>query len=728
MLRCHRLVLLLAAGLLTGPAATSQTRALDSLRRLVASHPQADTTRVRRLQALAVEVSKLQPAEAITLTKQALALARRIADPVGEGLALLRLGTLYRRQADYNPALRYTQQAKALFTRRADRAGLSNVYMQLSLIYMVQGSPVPAMQAALKGLHLAEQVHDQQAQVRLRVTLGNIYNQLGDYRSAVLVLQLALRDADQIGDERAVASALNVLGNSYQQQHRYQPALASYQRAIALNRKLGDSKSEAIDEIDVAELYEEQGRQALALQHGQRARQLARTGNDVFSLPAAELILARVYLALNQPDSAIALARHGLQLSQQHRNNENIRNASEVLARAYSARGDSARAFKYLGLHVAYKDTLSGEEVQRQTSALRYGFELDKKQQQIALLTKTRQLQAQKSARQRQQLYALLAGLGGLLVVAALLWRNVVLKQRTNRQLNEHNEQIARQRDNLDRTLHQLQAAQRQLVQREKMASLGELTAGVAHEIQNPLNFVNNFAELSGELLAELRQELDTEPLPPARRATISALLQDLDGMQQKIATHGHRADSIVKGMLEHSRASTGQRRPTDLNALVEEYLRLSYHGLRAKNKSFNALITTHLDPGMGTVEVVPQDLSRVLLNLFTNAFYAVTEKQQHVGSSYQPQVKVYTCRYLNEAEIRIHDNGLGISSDIIDKVFQPFFTTKPPGAGTGLGLSLSYDIVTQVHGGTLTVNTQEGEFAEFVVRLPLHNSSNWAK
>lgn len=724
MLRYRRLVLLLATGLLAGPGVAGASPALDSLRRLVASHPQADTTRVRRLQALALEIGKQQPAEAIVLTKRALTLARRIADPVGEGQALLRLGTLYRRQADYAPALLYTEQAQALFTRRADRAGLSNVYMQLSLIYMVQGSPVPAMQAALKGLHLAEQVHDQQAQVRLRVTLGNIYNQLGDYRSAVLVLQTALRDAGQIGDERAVASALNVLGNSYQQLQRYRSALASYQRAIALNRRLGDSKSEAIDEIDVAELYEEQGRHQQALQHGHRARQLTRIGNDVFSLPAAELILARVYLALNQPDSAIVLARHGLQLSQQHRNNENIRNASDVLARAYAARNDSARAFNYLRLYVAYKDTLSGKEVQLQTSSLRYGFELDKKQQQIALLTKTRQLQAQKSARQRQQLYALLAGLGGLLVLASLLWRNVLLKQRANRQLNERNDQIAQQRDNLDQTLHQLQATQSQLVQREKMASLGELTAGVAHEIQNPLNFINNFAEVSGELLAELRQELDTEPLPAARRATLSALLQDLGGMQEKIVAHGHRADSIVKGMLEHSRVSTGQRRPTDLNALVDEYLRLSYHGLRAKNKRLNAQIVTHLDPHMGTVDVVPQDLSRVLLNLFTNAFYAVAEKQQRQPASYQPEVKVTTRRRANEVEIRVHDNGMGIAPSLTNKVFQPFFTTKPPGEGTGLGLSLSYDVVTRVHGGTLAVDTREGDFAEFIVRLPLDMDS----
>ncbi|AII52127.1 hypothetical protein N008_09070 [Hymenobacter sp. APR13] len=712
--------MLLAIWLLPAGAVLAPSRALDSLRQVVATHPQADTTRVRSLQALATEVGKQQPVEAIALTKQALALARQIADPVGEGQALLRLGTLYRRQADYTPALQYTEQARRLFTRRADLAGLSNVYMQLSLIYMVQGSPVPAVQAALKGLHLAEQVGDPQAQVRLRATLGNIYHQVGDYHSAVLVLQTALRDARKIGDERAIASALNVLGNSYQQQQRYQLALASYQQAIALNRKLGDSKSETIDEIDVAELYEEQGRYALALLHGQRARQLTRTGNDMFSLPAAELILARVYLALSQPDSAIALARHGLQLSQQHRNNENIRNASDVLARAYSARHDSARAFQYLQLFVAYKDTLSGEEVQRQTSALRYGFELDKKQQQIALLTKTRQLQAQKSARQRQQLYALLAGLGGLLVLASLLWRNIVLKQRANRQLNERNDQIAQQRDNLDQALHQLQATQSQLVQREKMASLGELTAGVAHEIQNPLNFVNNFAEVSGELLAELRQELDAEPLLAARRAVLSALLQDLDGMQQKIAEHGHRADSIVKGMLEHSRASTGQRRPTDLNALVDEYLRLSYHGLRAKNKNFNVLITTHLDPHMGLVEVVPQDLSRVLLNLFTNAFYAVAEKQRNVARPYQPEVRVCTRRHTSEVEIRVRDNGTGIAAALTDKVFQPFFTTKPPGEGTGLGLSLSYDMVTRVHGGTLSVDTQEGEFTEFIIRLPL--------
>lgn len=270
-------------------------------------------------------------------------------------------------------------------------------------------------------------------------------------------------------------------------------------------------------------------------------------------------------------------------------------------------------------------------------------------------------------------------------------------------------------RTELRQSLDTLRTTQTQLIQSEKMASLGELTAGIAHEIQNPLNFVNNFSDVSVELLDELREEQD---------ATIrDELLTDLKQNLHKISHHGGRASSIVKGMLEHSRTSTGQREPTDLNALADEYLRLAYHGLRAKDKTFNAQFSTDLDASLGLVSVVPQDLGRVLLNLFTNAFYAVQQRQKQSGSatspSYQPTVRVETRCADGQAQIQIIDNGTGIPESAKQKIFQPFFTTKPTGEGTGLGLSLAYDIVTKGHGGTLTVESREGEGAEFIIKLP---------
>ena len=265
------------------------------------------------------------------------------------------------------------------------------------------------------------------------------------------------------------------------------------------------------------------------------------------------------------------------------------------------------------------------------------------------------------------------------------------------------------------RTLIALRQTQRQLIQSEKMASLGELTAGIAHEIQNPLNFVNNFSEVNIELLEELDGELKRGEIEEALDIS-SNIKQNLE----KIGFHGKRADGIVKGMLQHSRASSGKKEPTDINALADEYLRLAYHGLRAKDKSFNSEIITYFDEGLPKVDTIPQDIGRVLLNLFTNAFYAVQQKQKTGKGNYQPAVELTTAAKEGFIEIRVRDNGTGIPEHIKDKIMQPFFTTKPTGEGTGLGLSMSYDIIVKGHSGKIDIDTKEGEFTEFTIKLPI--------
>jgi signal transduction histidine kinase len=274
----------------------------------------------------------------------------------------------------------------------------------------------------------------------------------------------------------------------------------------------------------------------------------------------------------------------------------------------------------------------------------------------------------------------------------------------------------------LKTSLENLKATQNQLIQKEKLASLGELTAGIAHEIQNPLNFVNNFSELSVELIEEL------SPLTP-RGGIEEELLSDITQNLEKINHHGKRASSIVKGMLEHSRASTGERQLTDINALCDEYLRLSYHGMRAKDKTFNSDFKTDFDENLPKIKVIPQDLGRVLLNLINNAFYAVNQKHQdlttfeklsNLNDKFTPSVFLTTKLIDNQIIISIKDNGNGIPKENLAKIFQPFFTTKPTGEGTGLGLSLSYDIITKGHGGTLEVISKEGEGSTFVIKLPI--------
>ena len=276
-------------------------------------------------------------------------------------------------------------------------------------------------------------------------------------------------------------------------------------------------------------------------------------------------------------------------------------------------------------------------------------------------------------------------------------------------------QKLKEEKQRAEDALSNLQAAQKQLVQSEKMASLGELTAGIAHEIQNPLNFVNNFSEVSKELLDEMREELKK-----GNQEDAMEIMNDVIQNLEKINHHGKRADGIVKGMLQHSRSSSSTKESTDINALCDEYLRLSYHGLRAKDKSFNATMKTNFDNSIGNINIIPQDIGRVVLNLLTNAFYVVDEKKRSGIENFEPTVSISTKNVNDKVEIKVTDNGNGIPQKVLDKIFQPFFTTKPTGKGTGLGLSMSYDIVTKGHGGDLSVETVENEGSTFTISLPI--------
>jgi two-component system NtrC family sensor kinase len=287
-----------------------------------------------------------------------------------------------------------------------------------------------------------------------------------------------------------------------------------------------------------------------------------------------------------------------------------------------------------------------------------------------------------------------------------------MLKEKLEIQVAERTAELLSQKDELQIALDELKSTQSQLIQSEKMASLGELTAGIAHEIQNPLNFVNNFSEVSNELIDEMKEEFKKGDVEEGF-AIADYIKLNLD----KINHHGKRADAIVKGMLQHSRSSSGVKEPTDINALADEYLRLAYHGLRAKDKSFNATLVTNYDETIGNIDIIPQDMGRVILNLITNAFYAVNEKKKQIADDYEPNVSVSTLKISNIVQISVKDNGNGIPQTALDKIFQPFFTTKPAGQGTGLGLSLAYDIV-KAHGGELLVTTEQGDGTMFTIQL----------
>jgi two-component system NtrC family sensor kinase len=448
------LALLVVFGLLHWHSFAAQPRVADSLRTLLREHNALDTMRVRRMQALSTELLISDLPQAASLLREALVLSQHLGYSRGVGSALISLGTVARLQANYPLARRYTQQAKSLFIRRADWEGLAQTSLQLSLIESVPGNNlVAALRAALQGIAYAEKTTDRATQTQLQFALGSIYVQLGNYSDALPVLQATLRSGQTIGDQYVVAATLSLLGDTYKRLKNWPKSLTYFRRSAQLNRKLGDLKSATTDETNVAELYAQQGNYAQALAHARTARALVQANRDEYNRPGAELAIARAYLGLQQPDSVLTLAQRGFTLSQQAHDNLNLYSASDILAQTYARLDSFKQAFHYQSLAIGYRDSLSGEETQRKSSALRYGYELDKKQSQIALLTQARQLQ-------RQQLVGLLAGLAGTVLVLGLLGRNIYLKQRANRELNVKNEHIAEQRDELNRASRNSKSAQ----------------------------------------------------------------------------------------------------------------------------------------------------------------------------------------------------------------------------------------------------------------------------
>jgi signal transduction histidine kinase len=430
-----------------------------------------------------------------------------------------------------------------------------------------------------------------------------------------------------------------------------------------------------------------------AIQILHRAIRLSTQENDYYAITESCKFLSKIYFELQKTDSAIYYAKVALDAATLiNRKTEMIRDA-DLLAMLYE-KSNIEEAFRYLKIANDLKETLYGP----------------KTVQELQKMLMEEQIQQQKAEQERSHYeervkqYIFLSAILVLAVIAYILYRNNQQKKKANIKLEV--------------TLSNLKSTQSQLIQSEKMASLGELTAGIAHEIQNPLNFVNNFSEVNTELISELEQE--------AARGNfdeVKVIVKDIKENETKINLHGKRADAIVKGMLQHSRSSSGQKELTDINALCDEYLRLTYHGLRAKDKSFNAKIETDFDSSLEKINVVPQDIGRVVLNLINNAFYAVSEKSKQQANNYEPTVTVSTQNTGSNVLISVKDNGSGIPDSIKEKIFQPFFTTKPTGQGTGLGLSLSYDIVKS-HRGELKIESKHGIGSVFIMSLPGGNKS----
>ena len=458
--------------------------------------------------------------------------------------------------------------------------------------------------------------------------------------------------------------------------------------------------------LGLAEICLKRGDKIQALQYAHQAVNAATINNTLSELRNSYKYLTDYYLQLRQPDSSIYYSVKTLHVANII-GSKNLGDIYENLYKSYRLKNNRDSIYKYQTLALTAQDSTYQSTIKSLADFQKLSFSEKLKSQ--ALETEKEAIQT------RIRVYVLLTVVGVLLLLSIIFYRNYRQKQKANHLLHGQKEQIENQRDNLGKALQELKNTQSQLVQREKMASLGELTAGIAHEIQNPLNFVNNFSEVSTELLDEMDVELDKGDIAEAK-----SIAADLKQNLEKINHHGKRADFIVKGMLQHSRTSTGERELTNINTLADEFLKLSYHGLRAKDKNFNAELITNFDEKLPKVNIAAQDIGRVLLNLFNNAFYAVNEKKKTAGDDYKPEVTVSTSSTSKEIQIKVKDNGNGIPDAIKDKIMQPFFTTKPTGEGTGLGLSLSYDIVVKGQGGSIEVDTKEREFTGITVKLPI--------
>ena len=584
----------------------------------------------------------------------------------------------------------YARKALALARRIGYRHGEGEALNRLGAA-LRESNLARALELFQESLRIAQTTRDRALEAQNLRSIGIIYVYLRDKRQGLAYYFRALKLGEQLRDENRVVIELSNIGLAYDLFGQLDSSRLFQERAYALARRLHTPTNYIL--YGLGNVARKEGKIAQAGQFYRASIAESRKVNHLRSSNFAYVGLATLYQQLGRLDSSNYFARLGCQAAGTNGFLRGVLNASTLLTQNFKARGPADSALKYQSLMLVMKDTLFGQEKVMRLQSLNY------REQQRAQAAAA----SQAALKTRYRTYGLLAGVLMLMALALLLAR--------------HARQQERAREALEQSLADLKTAQDQLVQREKMAFLGELTAGIAHELQNPLNFMKNFAEVSTDLVDDMKGEARGG----GRAAGLEAeILVGLKQNLQQISEHGQRATSIIKGMLEHSRSGTGQRVPTDLNAPVADSLRLAYQGLRTKDKAFEAHLGSALDSALPLVPVVPQGMSRVFINLFTNAFHAVQQRQRTAGPGYAPEVWA-TTRQLpgGQVEIRVRDNGTGMAAAVQAKIFQPFFTTKGVGEGTGLGLSLSHDMVTTGHGGTLAVESREGEGTEFIIILP---------
>lgn len=609
-------------------------------------------------------------------------------------------------------AFSYLQQALDWAQRIKYINGEINAGNYLANYLFISGNYSEALKLSLTTIKMAEQYNANWPLFNSTRAVGWIYGRMGDPQKeleyARKLKALAQSGNSGLSIQNLTWIANNCIAKAYSDLNMPDSFLHYIQIVYESGLKNNNLGQIALALVSLGGAYSEKGNDDSAFLYYRMSIPYGIKGKRQDVVAASKLGMADLFTKRKQADSALFYARQALLDLQNTDDPDAVMSAYSLLTKLYKNSHQYDSAYRYMENFMAMKDSLYNQN--KITQAQNFAFNEARQQQEI--------VQAKKEAQQQYaatiKYYILAAIIAVFLIIASVLFRS-------NRNKRKSNILLGKQKDEIQAALSELRSTQSQLIQSEKMASLGELTAGIAHEIQNPLNFVNNFSEVNQEMVDEATEEINKGNIDEAKN-----ILNDIKENSGKINHHGKRADAIVKSMLQHSRTNSGKKELTDINALADEYLRLSYHaclsgrqGMRAKDKSFNCEMKTEFDETIGKINVVPQDIGRVLLNLFNNAFYAVNERQKSNGDGYVPTVTLVTRKGNDHITITVTDNGNGIPGKIRDKIFQPFFTTKPTGSGTGLGLSLSYDIVTKEHNGTIKVESKEGEGSDFIIILP---------
>ncbi|HSO85270.1 MAG TPA: ATP-binding protein [Draconibacterium sp.] len=600
---------------------------------------------------------------------------------------------------DLNMSLKYAEELINLSIKTGNNKFLHSGYFLKGNKKRLFGDLEEALDAYIKSAETARLENNARGEGNAYGAIADIYSISNNLSNARLYYDKAIAILRESNDSVPLASAILNAGDFFLNNQIYDTAYTYFNESKIIFEKLNYLIGKAYSIGNIGMVYANTGESNLAEKNIKEAIEILEELEDYYPICVYLISMADIYIEKGDERAALNYATKSLTLARQYGLKEQIRDANLKLSELYERSGNPAEAYKYYKNYIIYRDSINNIKTVQSMANLRTDFEVSQKQIEVDLLNHQKQ-------NQRWWLITIAGVLFSTFILLYMFYRNNKNKQKANALLQE-------QKKKVENTLANLKATQSQLIQSEKMASLGELTAGIAHEIQNPLNFVNNFSEINKELIEELKEELAIGNIQSAEE-----LANDIKENEEKISHHGKRAESIVKGMLQHSRTSTGQKELTDINKLADEYLRLAFHGIQAKDKSFNATLITDFDETIVKINVIPQDIGRVVLNLINNAFYAVNEKKKQQSDGYEPSVLVSTKQNAGKIVISVKDNGPGIPASIVDKIFQPFFTTKPTGQGTGLGLSLAYDIV-KAHSGELKVETKEGEGSEFTLILP---------